>query len=235
MPATHRNQSSRAATRAQVAAALAPLAGRIAPPLHALAAAHGRLRRMAAGARLFDAGDPVPGLVLVVDGAVRVVRETPARTVVVHHEHAGGLLGEVALFAGTAYPATAVATEPTVVLLIGADAVRSALASSPALAELLLARLARRTQEVIERLDRLATLTVARRLASHLHARAGQARADVITLGMTQVQLAEELGTVKEVITRELRMLVQRGVIAAHGGGRYRILDRPALGERAGV
>ena len=46
---------------------------------------------------------------------------------------------------------------------------------------------------------------------------------------MTQDRLAEELGTVREVVARELRALVRRGWIASLGGGRYRLIDARSL------
>jgi CRP-like cAMP-binding protein len=48
-------------------------------------------------------------------------------------------------------------------------------------------------------------------------------------LGMTQSQLAEELGTVREVVVRELGRLRRRRIIRTHRDGRIAILDRGAL------
>ena len=191
--------------------------------------------RLSPGERLFHAGDVVPGLHLIAEGAIRVMRATPDRGVVIHHEVAGGLLGEVALFSDGRYPATATAMEPTLVLLVGEAEVHRALRQDPALAILLLRRLASRTKDVITRLDRIANLTVMRRLALHLLERAGAGREKIVTLGMTQVQLAEELGTVKEIITRELGALVRLGLIARLGAGRYAIRDRDGLRGIAGA
>ena len=50
---------------------------------------------------------------------------------------------------------------------------------------------------------------------------------------MTQQQLAEELGTVREVISRELRVLMRAGLMESIGGGRYRLLDLARLGALA--
>ena len=211
---------------AALPADLAALADRLPAPLLALAARDGRTLSLERGARLFVAGAAVRGLHLVVTGGVRVVRESVERAVVVHHEGPGGLLGEVALFTDGVYPGSAVATEPTALRLVPADAVRRALAAEPAIAELLLRRLARRTREVIERLDRVAHLTVVRRVALHLLARAATsargraAGPPVVSLGMTQTALAEELGTVKPIVVRELGTLRRLGLVEAVGAGR---------------
>ena len=104
------------------------------------------------------------------------------------------------------------------------------------LAELLLHRLAARAREVIARLDRLAHQSVLRRLSHHLTLRALAARParSAISLGMTQVELAEELGTVKEVIVRELRSLRRLQLIEPAGRGMYRVVDLRALRTLAG-
>ena len=211
------------------AAAQGPKSPGLPAPLLALAEQRGRRLRHATGARLFAAGDAVAGLHVIVEGAVRVVREADGRAVVVHREGPGGVLGEVALFTDARYPATAIALEPTTTLLVTVADVRRELAAGGALAEVLLRRLAARTREVIDRLDGMVHLTVARRLARHLAARAEQATGDVVTLGMTQVALAEELGTVKELVVRELRALARRGLVVARGRGRYAVPDVAAL------
>jgi CRP/FNR family transcriptional regulator len=184
------------------------------------------------GARLFTAGSSVSGLHLIVSGSVRILRGSDGRALVVHRESVGGLLGEVALFGSGHYPATAVAAEPTVVLFLPADALRAELLLAPALAEFFLARLARRAEGLIERLDRQAHHTVVQRVAAHLvmrHAAAARSRNSAVSLGMTQAELAEELATVKEVIVRALATLRRLRLVAPAGRGLYRIVDAAGL------
>jgi CRP/FNR family transcriptional regulator len=201
-----------------------------------VAAVIGRPAGFRAGERLFRAGQPAGGLHLILSGGVRIIRESAGRAVVVHRETAGGLLGEVALFGDGAYPATAVAAEPTTALFLPARALQRELLTNNALAAVFLHRLARRTQEIIRRLDELAHVTVLRRLARHLVTRhqhsAGNTRP--VSLGMTQLELAEELGTVKEVVARELRALRRLGLITPAGRGLYRVVDWAALRDLAG-
>ena len=189
-------------------------------------------RRFAAGETLFRAGDTASGLMVVLEGRVRVVREAGGRAQVVHVEAAGGTLGEVPLFAGGGYPATAIAMEPTVCAVIARESLAAAIRSSPDAAFVLLERMACRVRELVGRVDRLSLRSVSARLAEYLLSRTSAHGRAVIALGMTQQQLAEELGTVREVIVRELHALRNRGVIRAIGGGRYEILDVTALEAR---
>jgi CRP/FNR family transcriptional regulator len=190
-------------------------------------------RRFGTGDILFRAGDPATGLMVVLEGRVRVVRKAGDRTQVVHVERAGGTLGEVPTFSGGGYPATAFAAEPTACALIGRDVLLAAVKSNPEAAFVLLERLALRVRELVERLDRTALRSVGSRLAEFLIARADARGRAIIALGMTQRQLAEELGTVREVIVRELHALRAAGLVRSLGGGRFEIVDAPALRARA--
>lgn len=201
----------------------------VATPTHpaAVAAAfdrHGVRCELRRGGRLFAAGAPATGIHLVVSGHLRILRGGD-RTVVLHHEGPGGMLGETAVFGGFPYPATAIATEPSTCRLLPRERVMRLLADDPEAAAFFLRRLARRLHDVIDRMDRVNHSTVAARLAAHIAARAGETGRPV-SLGMTQAELAEELGTVREVVVRELRRLVARGVIESMGRGRYRLVGR---------
>ena len=182
---------------------------------------------------IFTASSPANGLYLVMDGGVRVVRGRRDRQHVVHLEKAGGTLGEVPLFAGGGYPATAIASEPTRCIILSHAALRAAIASSPEFAFLLLERLAERVRGLVDRLDRVTSQTVPARLARYLlDRRRPGAATPVVSLGVTQAQLAEELGTVREIVVRSLRALCDQGLIARATNGKYRLVDVPAL-ERA--
>lgn len=190
------------------------------------------VRRFATGDVLFRAGEEAAGLMVVLEGKVRVVRTSGDRAQVVHVERAGGTLGEVPTFAGGGYPATAVADEPTECVVIAREVLAAAVKSSPDAAFVLLERLARRVRELVQRLDRSSLRPVSARLAEFLVARAAARGRHVIAIGMTQRQLAEELGTVREVVVRELHALRTAGILKSLGGGRFEIVNDRALRER---
>jgi len=56
---------------------------------------------------------------------------------------------------------------------------------------------------------------------------------DRISIGMTQQRLAEELGTVREVVSREIKNLVRQRILESLGGGRYRVVNAELLRQRA--
>ncbi len=189
----------------------------------------GTRREFATGDVLYRAGARADSLYLVLEGRVRLVREQHARTVYIHDEGPGGALGEVPLFEGTTYPATAVAAEPTRCLVFAREAILAALHRHPELAMAMLARLAARVRLLVEKLDQTSSQSILARLAALLVARASAARGRTFTLGGTQQQAAEEIGTVRELVVRSLRTLRDRGAIEAQGGGRYVVLDGAML------
>lgn len=189
---------------------------------------HATTKRLRRGGRLFQAGDPVRGLYLVESGHLRIV-VGGARATVLHHEGPGGLLGETALFGGTPYPASAIATEPTTCRHLAEARVMALLRDDPDAAAFFLQRLAVRLRGVISRFHSLSQTSVAIRLARHLLVQPGATSGRRVSLGMTQAELAAELGTVREVVVRELRHLVRRGLVASGGRGLYRVVDPAAL------
>jgi len=186
-------------------------------------------RRYSAGEVLFTAGTKPSGLLIILDGKVRVVRGRDGRQHLVHDEEPGGALGEVPVFGGGSYPATAIAGEVTRCLLLRTDAILSAAATHPAVALAFLRRLGDRTRLLVDRMDRLAAQPVTGRLARLLLSRQQAAREADFVLGKSQLQVAEELGTVREVVVRALRQLRRSGIIVATGRGRYRVRDEEAL------
>jgi CRP/FNR family transcriptional regulator, cyclic AMP receptor protein len=187
----------------------------------------GTTRRFAAGEVLWTAGAVVNHMLVIIDGQVRVVREAGGRQHVVHTEGPGGTLGEVPFYTGSTAPATAIAVVPTQCLILTRAAIESAIAADPSIAWTLLSRLARRVRTLVDRLDRLALQSTMARLSDFLLDRADAN--GLVTLGMTQSALAEELGTVREVVVRALRALRDRGIVSPAGPGRLRILDAHAL------
>jgi CRP-like cAMP-binding protein len=168
---------------------------------------------------------------IVLEGKVRVVRGDGTRQHVVHTEGPGGTLGEVPLVSGGTHPATAIAAEPTSCALFSRAALEAAIGEAPPIAFLLAQRLGERVRMLVDRLDERSARGVQARLAEFLLARPVQRSS--ISLGMTQQALAEELGTVREVVSREIRSLVARGSIQPVGNGRYRILDVESLKRTA--
>jgi len=101
-----------------------------------------------------------------------------------------------------------------------------------ALAWLLLGRLARRVRHLVSRLERNTAWSVQSRLAEVLLARHAAAGTGAFTLGTGQATLAEELGTVREVVVRTLAEFREAGLIARERRGWYRVTNPAGLHRR---
>ena len=193
-------------------------------------------RSYVAGETLFIAGAPSRGLFVILEGSVRVVRSREGRQHVIHLEGPGGTLGEVPLYVGGGYPATAVAVAVTRCAVLTRQTLATMMVEDPQLSWRLLERLALRVRGLVDRLDGLATQDVASRLAAHILARTAlDGEREIAVLTGTQAELAEELGTVREVVVRHLRALLRSGVLRQVGRGRYEVLRVDALREAAGA
>jgi CRP-like cAMP-binding protein len=182
---------------------------------------------------LWHAGDEPRGFIVIIRGVVRVVRTVHGRQHVVHVEGEGGTLGDVAMFENKPFPATAITNTPTVCLAVTRDGLLASIRQDPELAFALLERLAARVRHVIGRLDGLAARSVSARLAGYLLERHERSGRDVFTLGGSHSTVAEELGTVREVLGRNLRTLRDRGLITIDDKGGIVILDAAGLRAEA--
>jgi CRP-like cAMP-binding protein len=196
---------------------------------------HSRVRSFSPNESLFREGEESHGIFIVLEGEVRVVRSSRGRRHVFHTERRGGTLGEAPFFDGEPYPASAVAMTPVRVVYIERGDVERVLRTNPEIALFFLSRLAGRVRILLDRVDGLATANVETRLVEYLLERAAQSAST--TIGITQESLAEELGTVREVVMRTLRSLRQQGLIRSAGRGKIELLDaarlRALVSERA--
>jgi CRP/FNR family transcriptional regulator len=190
-------------------------------------------RRYARGAALYRAGQAANGLYFVLLGRIRVSRETASRFELLHVEEPGGVLGEIPVFGGGEFPATAVAASAARCAYLPLDAVERLLREDSAFARFALRRLAVRARGLLRRIDELTATTITARVAEFVLGRADGSDGD-FTLGMSQAELASELGTAREVIVRSLGALVEAGAVVRTGRSRFAVKRLTTLRAIAG-
>jgi CRP/FNR family transcriptional regulator, dissimilatory nitrate respiration regulator len=210
-----------------------PVLGDLSPRAARRVAAASVIRRYPRRAVLFRAGDAPAALHFVLAGRVRVARRADSGSTVLHFEEAGGVLGEIPVFGGGPYPATASAAAPVCCAVLTHSAVERLLAEEPEFARFALRRVAHRARVVLERLDELSDYSVTARVAGHMIARAEATQRRELDLGMSQAALADLLGTAREVVVRSLRALCDDGVVRRVGRSRFVVSDARRLRERA--
>jgi CRP/FNR family transcriptional regulator, cyclic AMP receptor protein len=161
---------------------------------------------------------------LVVDGLVRVFVTAPdGRSLTVRYARRGALLGVVSMYA-TAFrmPAGIQAVVDTELLHLSPDVVRRAAAEDPHVADALMRELADRVLSFVHEIHDGAFTTVRQRVARHLldlaaqESRAAGGTRPRLAVSVSQRDLAEAVGSVREVVVRVLRDLRESGVISTH-------------------
>jgi CRP/FNR family transcriptional regulator, dissimilatory nitrate respiration regulator len=178
----------------------------------------GIVRKFDRGESLFHAGDKAEHFYLVLSGEVRVFKmDARGNEVEVVRLRAGDYFGEAALFASAAYPAFARAVRETTVRYFAARDVFRRIDRDPKAAGFFLELLARKCLVLNEKVEALGLRTVRQRLARFILARVSADKECHIRLEIGKAELARELGTIPETLSRAFRKLRQEGLIEVRG------------------
>ena len=191
------------------------------------------VRRCRRGEVLWRAGTASRGLYVVLRGEVRLVSTRDGRQHLVHVSGPGATMGEVPLFTALAYPATAIVSRESECLVLPADEIRALVKRNGAVASWFLHRMSQRVDGLVARLERQTFGGVRRRLAASLIGLAGQSVEAVVTLPRPRTEWAEDLGTVREVLSRELRAFEREGLVERLGPRSLKLVDERRLEEIA--
>ena len=168
-----------------------------------------------AGTTVYRAGDD-PRAALVVRGLIRVFLSSPeGRQVTVRYARPGDVLGIAVLVGGPAD--TSVQTvEPSSVFRISARTLTAAARRDPRVSWAIAEELNRRLYDVLEQTAVNAFGSVRRRIATHLLdlASDGQRPRGRLEAHVSQQELADAAGSVREVVARALRDLRTAGIVA---------------------
>lgn len=184
---------------------LYPALAQVAPTLESLGQTVGPMT-VPAGAVLFDENAPCRGFPLVLEGEVKVSRHSgDGRSLELYRVVPGELclVSSACLFRSTPLSAQGITTRPTTLLLIPPPIFNQWIAT-PAFRDNVLGLFAERMADLTGLIDAVAFHKLDQRLAAALLGR-GQ------DLALTHQTLADELGTVREIITRLLRRFEREG------------------------
>jgi CRP/FNR family transcriptional regulator len=145
----------------------------------------------------------------------------------------GQPFGEVPVFTGKPFPASALALDASHLLFFPRDAFAGLLAENPSLSLSMLAVLSRRLRDFTVQIENLSLKEVPGRLASYLvYLAAEQAAEDTVALTISKGQLASLLGTIPETLSRMMAKMAGLGLIEV-AGRTIRLLNRDALEDLA--
>jgi CRP/FNR family transcriptional regulator len=186
-----------------------------------------RVMRVPEGTVLFGPGQGVDNLLLLLEGRVRVQQVTEGgREIVLYRVHAGEscVLTTACLLAFEDYTAEGIAETDLEAVAIPKHAFDDAMATSPEFRRFVFAAYSKRITDLFLTVEEIAFGRMDARLAHKLLELAG----DGVTIVGTHGDLARELGTAREVISRQMAEFVRRVWVEQHRG-EIRLLDRLAL------
>ena len=180
-------------------------------------AAAGRACVFSRGEVLFQEGERCRGLLVVLAGTVKVYKtDARGRELTLGVERPGGSIGDLPLFDGGSYPATAEAVEDaTTVLVVPRDRFQALMAVHPQIPQEAVRALAVQVRKLTEMLKAQTLHTVRSRLAEYLL----QAAGEEITFPLrdTNDAIGSQVGTVREVVSRTLHAFKDAGAITLQG------------------
>jgi CRP/FNR family cyclic AMP-dependent transcriptional regulator len=190
--------------------------------LSALAARSG-IRSYEKGEVLFSEGEPCAGLYVVVSGRVRIFKTSPGgREHVLALEGPGASIAELPVFDGGNYPASSAAVEDAEALFISRVDLRAICLEHPDVSLKMLQVVGARLRRLVGIIEELSFTTVRHRLISWL-LRAARAegtkteRGVTFPLGASHQDLASQIGTVRELVSRNLARLQAQNLIEMNG------------------
>lgn len=187
-----------------------------------------QLRRAAAGSVLFDARQPCSGFPLLLQGSVRVVKVSPnGREILLYRVEPGQgcIMSGGCLLGHSEYSASGIAEQDVTFLVIPPSMFQQLIVEFEPFRDFIFSMYSARLAEVMELVEEVAFRKLDARLAQLIiH------RGPFIT--ETHQRLADELGSVREVVTRVLRNFEDRGWLKIERE-KLTVLDPKALAALA--
>lgn len=191
-------------------------------------------RKYVAGEVVFSEGEPCAGLYVVESGSIRIFKSSAGgREQVLSIEGPGSSVAELPVFDGGNYPASVVAIEDCVLLFVSKQDFQALCLAHPEVALKVLRVVGARLRRLVGIIEELSFTTVRHRLGAYL-LRLAQAEGRKVaqgievTLPANNQELAAQIGTVRELVSRNLSRLQSEGVVSIDGRNLV-IRDRKAL------
>ncbi len=182
-------------------------------------ASHCTVQRVAKDEMLFAEGEPCDGLFVVQSGAVKLFKMAEnGREQILVTERAGSTVAELPLFDGGTFPASAAALENSTLLFLPKREFLDLCRGNSEVAFAVIRTLAWRFRYLTSLVEELSLKEVSHRLARFLRDRALQSgvrtkRGIEFPLAETNQEIGAEIGTVRDLVSRNLRRFVDHGII----------------------
>jgi CRP/FNR family transcriptional regulator len=186
-------------------------------------AQHAVSRHYSAGEMVFGEGEPCSGLYVVESGNVRIFKSSPnGREQVLSIDGPGNSIAEIPVFDGGTYPASGAAVDDVTLLFVSKQDFNALCLAHPQVPLKVLRVVGARLRRLVGIIEELSFTTVRHRLASYLWRlaqKSGKRTAEgvEVTLPITNQELAAQIGTVRELVSRNLSRLQAEGMLKTDG------------------
>lgn len=188
-----------------------------------------RRRRLSKGQILFSEGERADSVVVLISGHMKVLTySSGGDEFIVNTVQPGDTIGEIGVLSNGPRSATVQATEPSEVLSLPGSALLELIASRPALATALIARLSAIVRRTTDLATDLVFLDLRQRVAKYLRFQEAVDGAWGTRRRLTQSELAASIGASRQRVNACLQDFQAQGWIAIERRG-VRILDADAL------
>jgi CRP/FNR family transcriptional regulator, dissimilatory nitrate respiration regulator len=177
----------------------------------------GKMRETGRGELLFSDGEEAEGFYIVATGKVKVYKLSPeGKERILHIVHPGSNFAEAAIFGSGRYPAYAQPLETSRLVFFPKKEFLALLHEHSQLAINMIAGLSGFLRQFATQIEELTFKDVPARLARYLLDLAGD-EADRVELPISKSQLASNLGTVSETLSRTFRKMADDEIIEVRG------------------
>ena len=184
-----------------------------------------------AGTRIFAEHQPCQGFPLLLEGSIKVVKQAASgRELMLYRVAPGGscIITSSCLLGHSDYNARGIAESPLSMLLLPGSVFGQLMIDHAPFRDFVFHLFAERIGELMQLVEEVAFARLDQRLARLLLARNDS------VLNVTHQQLADELGSVREIVSRLLKGFAAQGLVSL-GREHLTITDRPRLQEIAAV
>ncbi len=179
------------------------------------------------GQTIFAPGRPAEQFLLVLDGTVRVQQSAASGREIVLYRVANGescILTTACLLSQDSYYAEGVTETPVTAVAVPRETFDALMARSSRFRQFVFASYSQRITDLLHVVEEVAFERIDKRLAQRLIARSGEGG----ELSATHQDLASELGSAREVVSRHLKEFQRRGWIDL-SRGRIAVVEPQAL------
>ena len=182
---------------------------------------------------LFEADGPANGFFALLSGRVKIFRTSPSgKEHILHVFGPGEVFGEVPVFQGGTFPASAQTLEESQTAFFPRSDFTALIKKDPDMAMKMLALLSGRLRTLVNKVDDLSLKETPARVAAYLLLLRSSQESDTFRLDLPKGQIAFYLGTIQETLSRIFKRFSDEGMITLNGS-EITLLDKERLRETA--